>query len=102
MDALVQLKLLAEEGDAPAEAGAPSSRMYTDAQLLDWLALNDNDPRRAAYEVLLRKAENTQLALPGGLQMADNSKYWLRLARRLHVPQSGNTPRADDPTKGVG
>ena len=99
MDALEKLKLWTQETDASGQEGLPSSRMYTDAQLRDLLELHDGDARATAYDVLLAKAENTQITLPGGMQMADNSAYWLRLARGLRQPRSGNTPRADDPRR---
>lgn len=119
MDDLERLRLLTDETDAPAPTspegcpcGSPgeplaSPRMYTDAQLTQLLALHGGDVEAAAYDVLLRKAQNTQVSLPGGIQLADQSKYWLRRAARLRKPQSHNIPRADaipiqPPPKGGG
>ena len=32
--------------------------------------------------MFLLKAENDSISLPGGLNIADNQKYWLRLAQK--------------------
>ena len=112
MTDLERLKLLTDETDAPGAPpteGCPSGgsvpcegeplgtpRLYTDAQLLQLLELHNGNVEAAAYDILIRKAQNTQASLPGGIQLADQSKYWLRRAARLRRPQSHNIPRADD------
>ncbi len=108
MTALQQLKRLTLETDAEPvacdatgcpvgdEPPAPTSRMYTDQELLEELAMHDGDVRATAYDVLLRKAENTEITLPGGMHMPDQQRYWLRLAARLRKNHTHNAPRADD------
>ena len=75
MTDLERLKLLTEELDMPGgdtETGCgcmsppASARMYTDAQLVMLLELHEGDVRRAAYDVLIRKAENSAVRLSGG------------------------------------
>ena len=96
MDKLQKLQMLAcETEEGAGYDGLPSSRMFTDEELIKWLAFCKGDPKKAAYEMLLRKAENTEITLPGGIQTPDNSQYFLRLAKRLHTPKSGCSPRAD-------
>ena len=74
MTDLERLKLLTEELDTPGgdtETGCgcmsppASARMYTDAQLVMLLELHEGDVRRAAYDVLIRKAENSAVRLSG-------------------------------------
>ena len=43
---------------------------------------NKNSINDTAYECLLLKAEDDSIALPGGLTLANNSEYWLRLAKK--------------------
>lgn len=59
-----------------------SSPFFTDADLLYYLEKNNNDLNKTIYECLLLKAEDDSIALPGGLSLANNSNYWLRLARK--------------------
>ena len=77
MTDLERLKLLTEELDTPGgdtETGCgcmsppASARMYTDAQLAMLLELHEGDVRRAAYDVLIRKAENSAVRLSGGTE----------------------------------
>ena len=59
-----------------------SSPFFKDADLLYYLEKNNNDLNKTIYECLLLKAEDDSIALPGGLSLANNSNYWLRLARK--------------------
>lgn len=59
-----------------------SSPFFDDADLLYYLEKNNNDLNKTIYECLLLKAEDDSIALPGGLSLANNSNYWLRLARK--------------------
>lgn len=59
-----------------------SSPFFTDEELEYYLSENDNDLDLATYNCLLLKAEDDSIALPGGLQLANNSTYWLRLAKK--------------------
>ncbi len=59
-----------------------SSPFFSDEELGYYLDKNDYDLDNATYECLLLKAEDDSIALPGGLQLANNSNYWLRLARK--------------------
>ena len=112
--ALQQLKLLAEEHDEPipeppdiptAPDGLPcpvacasamtTNRLYTDAQLLELLAMHGYDARACAYTVLLRKAENSEVALPGGLRLPNQADYYLRLASTMRRNQGHAIGRAD-------
>ena len=46
------------------------------------LEKNNYNVNAAAYECLIIKAENDSISLPGGLNIADNQNYWLRLAKK--------------------
>lgn len=59
-----------------------SSPFFTEEELDYYLKQNNNDLDLTTYECLLLKAEDDSISLPGGLQLADNSKYWLRLAKQ--------------------
>ena len=93
MTDLERLKLLTEELDMPGgdtETGCgcmsppASARMYTDAQLVMLLELHEGDVRRAAYDVLIRKAENS-----------DQRAYWLSRARGVRPNGTKPAGRAD-------
>lgn len=77
-------------------AGAISTRSYTDAQLLAWLEAERWNVYKAAYTVLLRKAEHTQVTLSSGIVLPDNSAYWLRLAQSVRRNRTGMALRADE------
>lgn len=68
-----QLKLILREESSP---------FFSDFELAYYLEKHDGDINKAAYECLLLKAEDDSISLPGGLQLADNSKYWLRIAKK--------------------
>lgn len=104
MDDLERLKLLTDEMDAAASENAanmgcgdcaaalPSARMFTDAQLEQLLELHNGDVEDAAYDVLIRKAENSGVRLSGGTELPDQRAYWLSRARS--VRRNGTRPAA--------
>lgn len=73
MEEIQELKLRLREESSP---------FFTDEELSYYLEKNQGDINKAAYECLLLKAEDDSIALPGGLQLANNSTYWLRLAKQ--------------------
>lgn len=104
MTDLERLKLLTEELDTPdgdTETGCgcmsppASARMYTDAQLAMLLELHEGDVRRAAYDVLIRKAENSAVRLSGGTELPDQRAYWLSRARSVRPNRTKPAGRAD-------
>lgn len=101
MTDLEQLKLLTEE----QESSCDHPRMYTDAELTRLLELHGGDVRRCAYDVLIRKAENTKITLPGGMTLPDQSARYLRMAAQVRICRTHNAARADaypPPPKGGG
>ena len=104
MTDLERLKLLTEELDAPGgntETGCgcmsppASARMYTDAQLAMLLELHEGDVRCAAYDVLIRKAENSAVRLSGGTELPDQRAYWMGRARSVRPNRTQTAGRAD-------
>ncbi len=73
MGEIQELKLILREESSP---------FFTDEELSYYLEKNQGDINKTAYECLLLKAEDDSIALPGGLQLANNSTYWLRLAKQ--------------------
>ena len=73
MGEIQELKLILREETSP---------FFTDEELYYYYEKNDCDLTKTAYECLLMKAENDSISLPGGLNIADNQKYWLRLAQK--------------------
>ena len=59
-----------------------SSPFFSDEELDYYLNKNNNDLDKTTYECLLLKAEDDSISLPGGLQLPNNSNYWLRLAKQ--------------------
>ncbi|MGL5766714.1 MAG: hypothetical protein ACRCX8_13840 [Sarcina sp.] len=59
-----------------------SSPFFTDEELAYYLEKNKRDLDLTTYECLLLKAEDDSISLPGGLVLANNSLYWLRIAKR--------------------
>ena len=53
-----------------------------DDVVLDYLQKNNGNINSTVYECLLLKAEDDSIQLPGGLTLANNSEYWLRLAKK--------------------
>ena len=95
MTQLERLKLLTEERDGPEGCTIP--RMFTDEELAQLLELHGNDLHYTAYDVLLRKAERTDVSLPEGVSLPDQSAHFLRLAAHVRRNHTRNAPRADDP-----
>ena len=109
---LTQLKRLVEEDDQaaispPCEAqcdGCPgaspiSTRTMTDEQLASMLALCNWDIKKSAYMVLVYKARNSDISLPSGLRMPDQSAHYLRLASLYRTNAGGMLTRIDEPVR---
>ena len=73
MGEIQELKLILREETSP---------FFTDEEIAYYLNKNNGNINDAAYECLLLKAEDDSIALPGGLTLANNSEYWLRLAKK--------------------
>ena len=73
MDQLETLKLILREESSP---------FFEEREIYHYLEKNNFDINKTAYECLLIRAEDDSISLPGGLSLADNSKYWLRLAKK--------------------
>lgn len=89
-----RLKLLTDERDGTADNPIP--RMFTDDELAQLLALHDGNVRACAYDILIRKAENTSITLPNGMTLPDQSAHYLRRAAKLRPNRTRNACRADD------
>lgn len=91
----------ATDGQAPcgacasSEAEAATGRMFTDEQLAQLLELHGGDVYAAAYDVLLRKAENSAVRLAGGTELPDQREYWLSRARAVRPNATRAAGRAD-------
>ena len=68
-----ELKLILREETSP---------FFSDEEIAYYLEKNNYNIDATAYECLLLKAEDDSISLPGGLQLANNSSYWLRLAKK--------------------
>ena len=73
MGEIQELKLILREETSP---------FFTDEEIAYYLEKNNYNIDATAYECLLLKAEDDSISLPGGLQLANNSSYWLRLAKK--------------------
>ena len=73
MGEIQELKLILREETSP---------FFTEEEMAYYLQKNNYNVNAAAYECLLLKAEDDSIQLPGGLQLANNSEYWLRLAKK--------------------
>lgn len=78
-DILDELKIMIREAAVP---------YFEDAELEYYLNKNNGDVKKAAYECLIIKAEDTTLSI-SGLTTNDTSKYFLRLAARYKPNNSG-------------
>ena len=78
MTTVEELKIALREKDCP---------FFTDEELNYYLKANDNDFKKAAYECLMIKSENTTLNL-SGFETADTSKYFRRLAQKYRQNNS--------------
>jgi hypothetical protein len=74
-----ELKIILREASSP---------FFSEEELDYYLSKNDNNVRVTAYECLLLKAEDDSISLPGGLQLANNSQYWLRIAKKYKPNRS--------------
>ena len=79
MNSLEDLKTVLRESDIP---------FFSDQDLQFYLDENGGDFRATAYQCLLIKAEDTTLSI-SGLNAADSSKYFRRLAARYRPHNSG-------------
>lgn len=79
MNSLEDLKIILRESDIP---------FFSDEQLEFYLRENDGNYRATAYQCLLIKAEDTTLSV-SGLNAADSSKYFRRLASKYRPYNSG-------------
>lgn len=79
IDMIDKLKLVLREKDCP---------FFSDEELSFFIGENGNDFNKTAYECLIRKSEDTTLSI-SGLQCADTSKYFRRLAQRYRTNNSG-------------
>ena len=73
MGEIQELKLILREETSP---------FFSDEELAYYLEKNNYNIDATAYECLLLKSEDDSISLPGGLQLANNSSYWLRLAKK--------------------
>ena len=73
MGEIQELKLILREETSP---------FFTDEEIAYYLEKNNGNINSTAYECLLLKAEDDSIQLPGGLTLANNSEYWLRLAKK--------------------
>lgn len=79
MDNLEDLKIVLREADCP---------FFEDEELAFYLRQNNGDFNSTAYQCLIIKSESTSLVL-SGLEAADTSKYFRRLAQRYRKNNSG-------------
>lgn len=79
MNSLSELKVILREEEIP---------FFTDAELELYLQENNGNYRDTAYQCLLIKAEDTTLSV-SGLNAADSSKYFRRLAAQYRPHHSG-------------
>ena len=73
MGEIQELKLILREETSP---------FFSDEEIAYYLEKNNYNIDATAYECLLLKSEDDSISLPGGLQLANNSSYWLRLAKK--------------------
>ena len=73
MGEIQELKLILREETSP---------IFTEEEKAYYIQKNNYNVNAAAYECLIIKAENDSISLPGGLNIADNQNYWLRLAKK--------------------
>ena len=69
---------------------------FSEDELLTLLEKHGGNVRAAAYEGLLRKAEDDSVKLPDGLDLPSGRAYWLGLARLYRPCMARNVPRADE------
>ena len=96
---LAVLRILLMEPDSQNDCGCGC---FSDAELLAMLGRHGGDVRAAAYEGLLRKAEDDAARLPDGLTLPGNRDFWLGLARYYRPCVSRTLTRADEEWKNDG
>ena len=69
---------------------------YTDEELLTILNAYGGNLVKAAYAILLRKAEASGIRFPSGLELPDEAGYYLRLARHIRGNATRAVRRADN------
>lgn len=79
VETLKRMKVILREEACP---------FFSDDDLLFYLKENGNDINKAIYQCLIVKSEDTTLNI-SGLQTADTSKYFRRLAQRYRPNNSG-------------
>lgn len=79
MSSIEELKIVLREADVP---------FFSNEELEFHLRENGGDYRLTAYQCLLIKAEDTTLSV-SGLNVADSSKYFRRLAAQYRPHNSG-------------
>ena len=79
MQAIDELKIILREVDCP---------FFSDEELEYYLQKNNNNLEDTAYHCLIVKSEDTTLNI-SGMNAADTSKYFRRLARRYRKNNSG-------------
>lgn len=74
MDNLMKAKIELRESTSP---------FFSDEEINYYIEeKHDGDFNAAMYEMCILKSENDSISLPGGLSIANNSEYWLRLAEK--------------------
>lgn len=74
-----KLKIVLREKDCP---------FFTDEELNFYIEENQNDFNKTAYQCLIIKSEDTTLNI-SGMQAADTSKYFRRLAQKYRSNNTG-------------
>lgn len=59
-----------------------SSPFFTDEELVYYFNLYSQDLDLTTYHLCILKAEDDSISLSGGLELPNNSQYWLRLAKK--------------------
>ena len=59
-----------------------SSPFFTDEELVYYFNLYNQDLDLTTYHLCILKAEDDSISLSGGLELPNNSQYWLRLAKK--------------------
>lgn len=57
-----------------------SSPFFSEEELEYFFNLYEKDLDLTTYKLLIMKAEDDSISLPGGLSLPNNRKYWLGLA----------------------
>lgn len=73
MGELQELKLRLREEASP---------FFTDEELMYYYNLYNQDLNKTTYNLLIMKSEDDSISLPDGMQLANDSDYWLRLAKQ--------------------